>query len=329
MRASKLITEAKDVKLYTRLVQVLGDYDTKVPCTGISGLFNAAVESGTKILPKDKTAIAILNHVLNCGSTPSIIQKLLNCRFADLPAEVRPMIKKGRKHEVPVWSRDGQLSDRIKDLIDWAVTGKAGEWADVDGNKQEVIDSVKTDESKVNEGKTVHYHALTNDSAVAGKAFRILHKSGAQNVYGNKVQGQFEIHFQWDVEDRDENNAMNDVLTDLKKYGLKLVRESKGRLVKVIKEAFEGQKPEDVSDQFPEAVAAQKVGKHVLILYKLDEPRRTWSKGPLNDYELEYRELGRDPNNVNSVASSETSLWTKEEGEDMLKKGLFASVDMF
>ena len=146
MRASKLITEAKDVKLYSRLLQVLGDYDTKIPCTGVSSFFNTAVESGTKILPKDIYALAILNWVLNCGSTPSIIQRLLNLRFADLPADVRPLIKNQRKHEVPLWSRDGQLSDRVKDLIDWAVTGKSGEWADVDGNKQEVIDSVKTEE---------------------------------------------------------------------------------------------------------------------------------------------------------------------------------------
>jgi len=138
------IFEAKDLQLYKRLLQVLGDYSINVPCTGVDRIFDLATEHGAKIMPKDKIAICILDYVLSRESTPLIIQQLLNMRFSDLPIEppsCRPIIKPERRHEIAFWTRGNLISDRVKDLIDWEGTGKQGLWTDISGKKHEVIDT--------------------------------------------------------------------------------------------------------------------------------------------------------------------------------------------
>lgn len=144
-RASRLL-ESKDLQLFRKLLRVLGDYSTSVPMTGVDRLFDIATEIGIKILPKDKHALAILKYVLSCGSTASSVQALLNHRFSGLPAEVKPMAKDGRRNIIASWSRDGSVSDRVKDLIDWGQTGKQGVWSNIDGEKVELIDTVDEDE---------------------------------------------------------------------------------------------------------------------------------------------------------------------------------------
>lgn len=139
----KRIIEAKEIVLYKKLLQVLGDYSTRVPATGIDRLFDIAIEQGKKILPSDKLALNILDFILNSGSTPSVIQKLLNMRLSDLPVECRPMIKVGKKHEVAFWVRDNEISDKVKDLIDFQATGKAGKWGDLEGESVQLLDLSK------------------------------------------------------------------------------------------------------------------------------------------------------------------------------------------
>lgn len=135
----KRITEAKDVFTYKALLQILGEYSSKVPCTGIDRLLDAAIEQGKKILPKDERALRILSYILG-HPTPVAIQKLLNIRFSDLPPELKPLTMNGRRHQVPFWTRDTHTSDKVKDLIDWGLTGKAGQWTDTNGEKVNLID---------------------------------------------------------------------------------------------------------------------------------------------------------------------------------------------
>lgn len=139
----KRIIEAKEIVLYKKLLQVLGDYSTKVPATGIDRLFDIAIEQGKKVLPSDKLALNILGFVLNSGSTPKVIQKLLNMRLSDLPVQWRPMIKVGKKHEVAFWVRDNKISDKVKDLINWDSEGKTGKWGDLEGESVQLLDLSK------------------------------------------------------------------------------------------------------------------------------------------------------------------------------------------
>jgi len=136
----KKIFEAKDLIVYKKLITILGEFVTKFPASGVDQLFNTAIEQGKKILPKDKKALDILNFVLNTDSIPSSVQKLLNMRFDDLPVEYKPMAKKGRKLETACWIRNAVVSDKIKDLIDFQVTGKSGAWSDNEGNKVSIVD---------------------------------------------------------------------------------------------------------------------------------------------------------------------------------------------
>lgn len=140
----KKIREAKDVGLYQRLLKILGDYSASVPCTGVDALFDVVAEHGKKVLPKDKKAIEILDFILSGGTTARVVHKLLNLRFSDLPVECRPIMKNGRKHLVTHWSRDKKISDRVKDLIDFDLSGKAGYWTDIDGEKANLL-PIKTE----------------------------------------------------------------------------------------------------------------------------------------------------------------------------------------
>jgi hypothetical protein len=133
MSTIKEIRRSLDVNLYQRLLKVLGEYSANTPCTGVDALFSAVVEQGKKVLPKDKKALEILDWILSSGTTARIIHKLLNLRFSDLPVECKPITKNGRKHLVAHFGRDGKISDRIKDIVDWENTGKTGRWVDIDG----------------------------------------------------------------------------------------------------------------------------------------------------------------------------------------------------
>jgi len=135
----KKIQEAKDVNLYQKLLKVLGDYSASIPATGVDNLFDVAAEQGKKILPKDKKALEILDYIFSCGATARVIHKLLNLRFSDLPVECKPIMKDGRKHHVAHWSRGAKISDRVKDLIDFDVSGTTGHWTDIDGEKVELL----------------------------------------------------------------------------------------------------------------------------------------------------------------------------------------------
>jgi len=136
------IFEAKNLNVYKKLLRILAEYIKNVPDTGTGRLFDLAIKNGMKILPSDKTALAILDHVLDEDAIPESMQKLLNMRFDNLPVDCRPMNKAGEKHETALWLKDKVVSDRVNDLINWE--GKAtGKWSDTDGKAVALIDLSK------------------------------------------------------------------------------------------------------------------------------------------------------------------------------------------
>jgi len=137
---NRKIFEARDVNIYKGLLRVLGDYTAEVPCTGVDKLLDSAIEQGKKILPSDKRALSIIDYILVTDSTPAVVQKLLNMRFSDLPVELKPLTKDGRKHVVAFWMRGKKISDKVKDLIDFDGIGGKGQWVNIDGEAVTLID---------------------------------------------------------------------------------------------------------------------------------------------------------------------------------------------
>lgn len=142
------IFEAKNLEIFKRLLRILAEYSKTVPATGVGRLLDTAIESGMKILPKDKIALEILDTVLDEQTIPESIQKLLNMRFSDCPAACRPLVKKGRRHEVAWWTRGKLISDRVKDLIAWEGESGSGSWTDLDGKKVTLVDLSVSKEKK-------------------------------------------------------------------------------------------------------------------------------------------------------------------------------------
>lgn len=140
MKLTKIL-EAKDLKLYKAMLRVFSDYTSGTPITGVNGLFGSLAENGAKSLPSDPMALVILNHIVYSGSNASVINKLLNYRFSDLPGDIRPMIKSGRKILVANWCINDQVTDKVIDLVNWSGKGGGGFWCNVKGEKETVIDT--------------------------------------------------------------------------------------------------------------------------------------------------------------------------------------------
>ena len=80
---------------------------------------------------------------------------------------------------------------------------------------------------------------------------------------------------------------------------------------------------------YPLAVQAEQEGSNVLILYRIEEPRPfDMDKKRIAAFEMSYRWL-RDPDELTSVLGAEISFWTKREGNRMINRGLFNSVNLF
>ena len=141
------IFEAKNLNVFKKLLRILAEYTKNVPDTGTGRLFDLAVKNGMKILPKDKTALAILDHVLDEDAIPESMQKLLNMRFDNLPVDCRPINKSGEKHETAVWTMNDFISDRVNDLINCENVGGTGNWCNKEGEKVSLIDMLEESES--------------------------------------------------------------------------------------------------------------------------------------------------------------------------------------
>ena len=80
---------------------------------------------------------------------------------------------------------------------------------------------------------------------------------------------------------------------------------------------------------YPLAVQAEQEGSNVLILYRIEAPRPfDMDRKKIAAFELSYRWL-RDADDLTSVLGAEISFWTKREGNRMINRGLFNSVNLF
>ena len=137
----KQITEAKDVTIYKNLLRQLGDYATSNQMTGVSKLFQQVIDGGIKVLPKDDRALSIIDRTIISAANPaSSVQKFLNVRFSDLSIDLRPIVKNGRRKEVAFWCRNGEVFDKVCDLISFSGKGRSGYWCNIRGDKMELLD---------------------------------------------------------------------------------------------------------------------------------------------------------------------------------------------
>jgi len=139
----KQVLESKETTIYKKLLNIFGDFCDNHPATSVDGLFELLIEKGIKILPKDKRALDILNcMVCGCDSIPMQVQKILNMRFGNLPTELKPITKSGRRHEIAFWCKDGSVFDQVKMLLNFEGKG-VGFWSDANGEKVTLIDTVE------------------------------------------------------------------------------------------------------------------------------------------------------------------------------------------
>lgn len=140
----QILKEAKNLNQYKKLIRTLGDYYDAFP--GISNKYlDQALEHGVKIMPKDKYALAVIDSIISsCDSVPAKVQSLLNVRFAELPKEIRPMYKDGRRTVVAFWSRGNKVYDRVLDLIGFADGKAEGFWSDMEGNRVKLVSEVES-----------------------------------------------------------------------------------------------------------------------------------------------------------------------------------------
>lgn len=86
---------------------------------------------------------------------------------------------------------------------------------------------------------------------------------------------------------------------------------------------------EDITAHFDDALRADRRGPNVLILRRLEEPRRPFN-GKLSSLELEYRWLSVDTcsqDDLVRVAGNEFTLW--QESDLDTTRDLFSQVNLF
>jgi len=132
------VLEATGLPTYKLLLQVLGDFCQDFPMTGVDKILDAAL-AGRQILPTDKRALGCLGHILSNPSVPAAVQDLQNKRFSDLPVELKPVYKDGRKLHVAFWVRGNFISDKVRDLLAFDGATGSGHWCDQDGVKVSLI----------------------------------------------------------------------------------------------------------------------------------------------------------------------------------------------
>ena len=135
----KTIQESTDVSIYKKLITVLSEYSDMAPMTGISRLLNLALDNGKAILPKDSKALDIIKYALSKDNIAEAVQKLLNCKLSNLPADLKPRFKDDTNITIAFWNNGKTISDSIISLINFDKVGTAGYWCDLSGKKITLI----------------------------------------------------------------------------------------------------------------------------------------------------------------------------------------------
>jgi hypothetical protein len=139
--ASKVVLESRNVQTYKKLLNIFGGFCDEYPASSVDRLFELMVEKGIKILPSDKRAMDILNYLIcECDSVSMRVQKILNMRFRNLPAELKPITKSGRRHEIAFWCIDGAVFDQVRRLLNFE-SGSKGFWSDAEGKKVQLLNT--------------------------------------------------------------------------------------------------------------------------------------------------------------------------------------------
>lgn len=82
---------------------------------------------------------------------------------------------------------------------------------------------------------------------------------------------------------------------------------------------------QDISEKFPDALKAEQQGKNILVLWKLEQPRKPLN-GKLCTLQLFHYWL-RNSEDITSVQGSDYTLWQKKELN--LEQSLFDQVNLF
>lgn len=135
------INESKDVSVYKKLLTILTQWSDKFPMTGIDGFLEKATDKGKSILPKDKRALSILDYVVSMSSFSAAVSALLNTRFSDLPADLKPLAKIDRRCQLAFWNKNGIIGDMVKDLINFEDSKASCFFSDMHGNKVTLLDT--------------------------------------------------------------------------------------------------------------------------------------------------------------------------------------------
>ena len=93
----------------------------------------------------------------------------------------------------------------------------------------------------------------------------------------------------------------------------------------LLKKLFDNPDITDVTEEFPDAIIAERKGDNTLILRKISPPRRS-ANGKMCCRQLEYR-WHKEGADVHSVQGNDFTLWQAKELD--LNKYLFDQVDLF
>jgi hypothetical protein len=144
MDTIKIFENEKDLTTFEKLLKAVADFTDAYPATGLDQMFTNMLNNKTKIMPKDKNAIAILDYVSCMKTTPAgVVQQLLNLRFGDLPMEVRPIYDLAGKKTTAYWRRGNKVYDKVVSLLDFAQEGDVKGFVDEKGEKVEIVDIAK------------------------------------------------------------------------------------------------------------------------------------------------------------------------------------------
>jgi len=132
------LNEAKDLNVFKGLIIKFEEFTDRYPMTGISRIFRDILDRGIKVIPKDKTALNILDWLVKGDTDSKTVHNLLNLSFSDLPPSVRPIYKVGNRKLTAFWCKNGKIHDKVFSLLDF--DGSKGYWSDEQGNKVVLID---------------------------------------------------------------------------------------------------------------------------------------------------------------------------------------------
>ena len=125
-----IFEKQKDLTTFEKLLKAFADYSDAFPATGVDNIVSFLLKEKTKVMPKDKLALEVLEYAATSKDNPSgIVQQVLNLRFSDLPVECRPMYEyESGEKKVACWKVGDKVSDRVVSLLNIGQEGSVVGW---------------------------------------------------------------------------------------------------------------------------------------------------------------------------------------------------------